>query len=103
MEQHFPEKRLVNAVEGLMEIQFQNHRSFRAPHFGHGIDGLLGEDNVIRSGSSWNEASLERADQVVKHRSQPVNNQFSKNLISDIKKRDRPKLINRVRVRFFWN
>jgi hypothetical protein len=74
----------ANIIIGFFEINFEHHVPFLPLGFFHRVDNLLEDDSIICGSFPWQEATLERANNLVKERAQTVNQDLGDELVDSV-------------------
>ena len=83
----------IKPIICLFKINFERNRALFCTRMMYEMNNLLGQDGIISSTSTWDEATLKRAYQVNKKRSQATNQHFCDYLKNDITKADGSKIL----------
>lgn len=99
--QHFKHNSMFQKVESLLKIKFKdNNLSFGMMTL---VKIFKSPSQTILNRSSFNETILVIMNNLKSNSLKPISQKFSNNLERGVQERDRPKIINTLRIIFLWD
>jgi hypothetical protein len=78
----------VNIIEGFLKIKFESNKAFLSFGSSHEVNYFLQNNRVVRSAPTWQETALKGTNNIVKNRSETVNEDFGDDFVSNVTKAD---------------